>query len=62
MAGAACSSGEVARSLVLAAMGFAEAACCGIRASLPWDAPPDAPERFLGAWAATRALLSRRTA
>jgi cysteine desulfurase len=59
-AGAACSSGKVARSHVLAAMGFGEAAGCGIRVSLPWNAAEDAPERFLEAWAAMRARLSRR--
>ncbi|MBV1799831.1 aminotransferase class V-fold PLP-dependent enzyme [Siccirubricoccus sp. G192] len=61
-AGAACSSGKVARSHVLAAMGFGEAAGCGIRVSLPWNAAEDAPERFLEAWAAMRARLSRRAA
>ena len=61
-AGAACSSGKVGRSPVLAAMGFAELAGCGIRVSLPWDAAEDAPERFLGAWAAMRARLSKQAA
>jgi len=61
-AGAACSSGKVARSHVLAAMGFGEAAGCGIRVSLPWNAPEDAPEQFLEAWSAMRARLSRRAA
>jgi cysteine desulfurase len=61
-AGAACSSGKVARSPVLAAMGFSALAGCGIRVSLPWDAAEDAPERFLGAWAAMRARLSQRAA
>jgi cysteine desulfurase len=61
-AGAACSSGKVGRSPVLAAMGFGELAGCGIRVSLPWDAAEDAPERFLGAWAAMRARLSQRAA
>ncbi len=62
-AGAACSSGKVARSHVLAAMGFgAAAAGCAIRISLPWDAPEDAPERFVAAWSAMRARLSRRAA
>jgi len=61
-AGAACSSGKVARSHVLAAMGAGEAAGAGIRVSLPWNAPEDAPERFLAAWAAMRARLSRRAA
>jgi cysteine desulfurase len=61
-AGAACSSGKVARSPVLAAMGFGEAAGCGVRVSLPWNAPEDAAERFLDAWAAMRARLSKRAA
>jgi cysteine desulfurase len=57
-AGAACSSGKVARSHVLAAMGFAEAAGCAIRVSLPWDAAEDAAERFVDAWSSMRARLS----
>ncbi len=62
-AGAACSSGKVARSHVLAAMGLgASAAGCAIRASLPWNASEDAPERFVLAWSAMRARLSRRAA
>ncbi len=61
-AGAACSSGKVARSPVLQAMGFGEAAGCGIRISLPWNAPEEAAERFLVAWAAMRDRLSRRAA
>ncbi|WP_439597235.1 cysteine desulfurase family protein [Falsiroseomonas sp.] len=56
-AGAACSSGKVGRSHVLAAMGEAEG---GIRVSLPWNAPADAAERFLDAWSAMRNRLSRR--
>jgi cysteine desulfurase len=43
-------------------MGFSELAGCGIRVSLPWDVAEDAPERFLGAWAAMRARLSQRAA
>ncbi|MDN3565790.1 aminotransferase class V-fold PLP-dependent enzyme [Paeniroseomonas aquatica] len=61
-AGAACSSGKVARSPVLAAMGFGPLAGCGIRVSLPWNAPEDAAERFLAAWAAMRARLSKSAA
>ena len=61
-AGAACSSGKVARSPVLAAMGLGPLASCGIRVSLPWDAPEDAPERFLEAWSAMRARLSKSAA
>lgn len=59
-AGAACSSGKVARSHVLDAMGLDAAS--GIRVSLPWNAPDDAPERFLAAWGAMRERLSRRRA
>lgn len=58
-AGAACSSGKVGRSPVLAAMGHGEAAGCGVRVSLPWNAPADAAERFLGAWGAMRERLAR---
>ena len=61
-AGAACSSGKVARSHVLAAMGLGAEAGCAIRVSLPWDAPGDAPERFVQAWSAMRDRLSRRAA
>ncbi len=57
-AGAACSSGKVGRSHVLAAMGLE----AGIRVSLPWDAGPDAPARFLAAWGAMRERLARRAA
>lgn len=55
-AGAACSSGKVAQSHVLAAMGFSEHAGCGIRVSLPWNATGDAPARFLAGY---RAMLGR---
>lgn len=61
-AGAACSSGRVAASPVLAAMGFGHDAACGIRISLPWNAPEDAAARFLAAWAAMRDRLSRPAA
>ncbi len=58
-AGSACSSGKVARSHVLAAMGLGEDAGCAIRVSLPWNAPDDAPERFIAAWIAMRRRLLR---
>ena len=58
-AGAACSSGKAAASHVLEAMGFGEQAGCGIRISLPWNAPDDAPERLLAAYAAMLARLRR---
>jgi cysteine desulfurase len=56
-AGAACSSGKVARSHVLAAMGLGDQAGCAIRVSLPWNAPEDAAERFVAAWTAMRERL-----
>ena len=49
-AGAACSSGKVARSHVLDAMGFSALADCAIRVSLPWNCAADAPARFLAAY------------
>jgi cysteine desulfurase len=58
-AGAACSSGKVGRSHVLAAMGLGEMAGCAIRVSLPWNAPEDAAERFVAAWGAMRDKLAR---
>jgi cysteine desulfurase len=58
-AGAACSSGKVGRSHVLAAMGLGEDAACAIRVSLPWNAPADAAERFLSAWNTMRERLRR---
>jgi cysteine desulfurase len=61
-AGAACSSGKVARSHVLAAMGLDARAGQAIRVSLPWNAPEDAAERFVAAWGAMRARLSRSVA
>jgi cysteine desulfurase len=50
-AGAACSSGKVAASHVLAAMGLGALAGQAIRVSLPWNAAPDAAERFAAAYA-----------
>jgi cysteine desulfurase len=58
-AGAACSSGKVAASPVLLAMGFGADSGSGIRLSLPWNAPEDAPARFLAAYGAMLARLAR---
>ncbi|MSP51576.1 MAG: cysteine desulfurase [Alphaproteobacteria bacterium] len=52
-AGAACSSGKVARSHVLQAMGLADAeASSAIRVSLGWRSTSDDIDRFVGAWTA----------
>jgi cysteine desulfurase len=51
-AGAACSSGKMAQSHVLEAMGFAELAGCAIRVSLPWNALPADVDAFAEAYAA----------
>ncbi|MBW8268679.1 cysteine desulfurase family protein [Caldovatus aquaticus] len=61
-AGAACSSGKVARSPVLEAMGLGAAAGEAIRVSLPWNAGGASVERFLAAWGAMRERLRRRAA
>jgi cysteine desulfurase len=61
-AGAACSSGKVGVSPVLAAMGLGAEAACAIRVSLPWNAPQDAAERFVAAWGAMRDRARRRAA
>jgi cysteine desulfurase len=59
-AGAACSSGKVAPSHVLCAMGVGEAeAGAAIRVSLGWDSRAEDVERFLEAWCA---LYSRAEA
>ena len=56
-AGAACSSGKVAESHVLRAMGVTpELAACTIRTSLGWNSTAGDVERFLQAWGA----LARR--
>ena len=59
-AGAACSSGKVTASPVLRAMGFGAEAGHGIRVSLPWNAPEEAPQRFLAAYAAMLDRIRRR--
>lgn len=64
-AGAACSSGKVAASHVLAAMGLGALAGQAIRVSLPWnagqaDAGPAGVDAFITAYAAMAARLSPR--
>ncbi len=61
-AGAACSSGKVARSHVLAAMGAGGLAGEAIRVSLPWDATLADVDAFALAYAAMAARLARRAA
>ncbi len=51
-AGAACSSGKVAASHVLQAMGQGALAGCAIRVSLPWNATEADVDRFAAAYAA----------
>lgn len=58
-AGAACSSGKVASSHVLAAMGLGPLAGCGIRVSLPWNAAEADAEAFAAAYPAMVARLRR---
>ena len=52
-AGAACSSGKVATSHVLEAMGLADLAACAIRVSLPWNATEADIDGFIRAYTAT---------
>jgi cysteine desulfurase len=63
-AGSACSSGKLAASHVLSAMGFCALAHQAIRVSLPWNAPPDAAGVFTRAYQtmATRALREQKGA
>ena len=61
-AGAACSSGKVARSHVLDAMGLGELAGQAIRVSLPWNATKADIDAFAQAYAAMVARLARRAA
>ncbi|MFT8886159.1 MAG: cysteine desulfurase, partial [Acetobacter papayae] len=49
-AGSACSSGKVASSHVLEAMGLEELAGQAIRVSLPWNVRPGDVERFAAAY------------
>jgi cysteine desulfurase len=59
-AGAACSSGKVRQSHVLAAMGYGADAACAIRVSLPWNAGAETVERFLEAWGRMHTKLAMR--
>ena len=58
--GSACSSGKVAKSHVLAAMGVApEISRAAIRVSLGWDTTEDHIDHFIAAW---RKIVSRHKA
>jgi len=61
-AGAACSSGKVAESHVLRAMGAGALAGQAIRVSLPWNATEEDVQRFATAYAEMAARLLRRAA
>ena len=57
-AGAACSSGKVTESRVLAAMGLGPLAGCAIRVSLPWCASESDVDGFITAYTAMASRLA----
>jgi cysteine desulfurase len=59
-AGAACSSGKIAASHVLAAMGLAELAGCAIRVSLPWNATEAEIDSFIASYTAMAGRLAQK--
>lgn len=59
-AGSACSSGKVARSHVLEAMGYGEDAGCAIRVSLPWSITQAEVDGFIAAYTAMALRLGAR--
>jgi cysteine desulfurase len=59
-AGAACSSGKIAASHVLAAMGLADLAGCAIRVSLPWNATEAEIDCFIASYATMAGRLAHR--
>jgi len=61
-AGSACSSGKVAASHVLLAMGFGDLAGCAIRVSLPWNVTAEAVPAFCAAYEKMLARALPRTA
>ena len=61
-AGAACSSGRVAASHVLAAMAMGELAGSAVRVSLPWNVTAEDAQRFTSAYVGMAGRLVRRAA
>ena len=61
-AGAACSSGKVAASHVLAAMGMGGLADAAVRVSLPWNVSAEDAQRFAAAYVEMAGRLVRRAA